>query len=259
MKGFILLLAVLFYTNSAISQILIGEPTSTTKKEEKKRTGTLKTDTTGRKKNESTTAAYLVTNWSKSYRLLERNGDVYGDTLGIRADEKNVTTWSFGIGMQSQINKHLMWDGGISLLRNGESYSYAPAANLNSDTTYSSQTYYSYISMPVRINYTIGKDIKLYAGVGLIPQMFTGYRQEQQWTTTTNAKVEETIKTKNGYNSFVLSSVFNLGLIINFQNNWSLMISPEVRIQLTSSYQKLDGFVHKGRAYGVTFGLTRNL
>ena len=113
--------------------------------------------------------------------------------------------------------------------------------------------------MPVRINYTIGKDIKLYAGVGLIPQMFTGYRQEQQWTTSTNAKVEETIKTKNGYNSFVLSSVFNLGLIINFQNNWSLMISPEVRIQLTSSYQKLDGFVHKGRAYGVTFGLTRNL
>jgi hypothetical protein len=254
MKGFILLLAVLFYTNSAISQILIGEPTSTSKKEEKKQVETAKVDTISKKRKESTTAAYLVSNCSKSYRLLEKNGDIYGDTLGVRADEKNLTTWSFGIGMQSQINKHLMWDGGIALLRNGESYSYSAT-----DSSFSSQTYYSYISMPVRINYTIGKDIKLYAGVGLIPQMFTGYRQEQQWTTSTNAKVEETLKTKNGYNSFVLSSVFNLGLIINFQNNWSLMVSPEARIQLTSSYQKLDGFVHKGRAYGVTFGLTRNL
>jgi hypothetical protein len=254
MKGFILLLAVLFYTNSAISQILIGEPTSTSKKEEKKQVETAKVDTISKKRKESTTAAYLVTNWSKAYRLLEKNGDIYGDTLGIRADEKNVTTWSFGIGMQSQINKHLMWDGGIALLRNGESYSYSAT-----DSSFSSQTYYSYISMPVRINYTIGKDIKLYAGVGLIPQMFTGYRQEQQWTTSTNAKVEETLKTKNGYNSFVLSSVFNLGLIINFQNNWSLMVSPEARIQLTSSYQKLDGFIHKGRAYGITFGLIRNL
>ena len=150
MKGFILLIAVLFYTNSTISQILIGEPTSTTKKEEKKRTGTLKTDTIGLKKEESTTAAYLVTNWSKAYRLLEKNGDIYGDTLGIRADERNLTTWSFGIGMQSQINKHVMWDGGISFLRNGESYSYSA-----SDTSFSYQKFYSYISMPVRINYTI--------------------------------------------------------------------------------------------------------
>lgn len=254
MKGFILLIAVLFYTNSSISQLLIGEPTSTTKKEEKKRTGTLKTDTIGLQNKESTTAAYLVSNWSKSYRLLEKNGDVYGDTLGIRSDEKNLTTWSFGIGMQSQINKHLMWDGGIALLRNGESYSFT-----GSDSTFASQTYYSYISMPVRINYTIGNEIKFYAGAGLIPQMFTGYRQEQQWTTSLDAKVEETIKTKNGYNSFVLSSVFNIGLIISFQNNWSLIVSPEARIQLNSSYEKLNGFIHKGRAFGITFGLTRNL
>lgn len=254
MKGFILLIAVLFYTNSNISQILIGEPTSTTKKEEKKRTGTLKTDTIGLKKEESTTAAYLVTNWSKAYRLLEKNGDIYGDTLGIRADERNLTTWSFGIGMQSQINKHVMWDGGISFLRNGESYSYSA-----SDTSFSYQKFYSYISMPVRINYTIGKDLKFYVGAGMIPQMFTGYRQETQWTTSTDAKVEETVKTKIGYSSVVLSSVFNVGLILNFKNNWALMVSPEARIQLTSSYPRLDGFIHKGRAYGITFGLTRKI
>lgn len=254
MKGFILLIAVLFCTHATIGQILIGEPTSTSKKEKKKGEEVSKSDTIGKKKIESSTAAYIVTNWSKSYRLLEKNGDIYGDTLGIRADEKNLTTWSFGIGMQSQINKHLMWDGGIALLRNGESYSFT-----GSDSTFASQTYYSYISMPVRINYTIGNEIKFYFGAGLIPQMFTGYRQEQQWTTSLDAKVDETIKTKSGYNSFVLSSVLNVGIILSFQNNWSLMVSPEARIQMTSSYEKLDGFIHKGRAYGITFGLTRNL
>ena len=254
MKGFILLIAVLFSTNSIIGQILIGEPTSEQKKQKQKSKSTAVADTIGLKKKESTTAAYLVTNWSKSYRLLEKNGDIYGDTLGIRTDEKNLTTWSFGIGMQSQINKHVMWDGGIALLRNGESYSFT-----GSDSTFASQTYYSYISMPVRINYTIGKEIKFYVGAGFIPQMFTGYRQEQQWTTSLDAKVEETIKTKNGYNSFVLSSVFNVGIILSFQNNWSLIVSPEARIQLNSSYEKLNGFIHKGRAFGITFGLTRNL
>jgi opacity protein-like surface antigen len=254
MKGFILLIAVFLFTNTIIGQIMIGEPTSEQKKQKQKSKSTAVADTIGLKKKESTTAAYLVSNWSKSYRSLEKNGDVYGDTLGIRADEKNLTTWSFGIGMQSQINKHVMWDGGISFLRNGESYSYVA-----SDTSFSYQNFYSYISMPVRINYTIGKDLKFYVGAGLIPQMFTGYRQEKQWTTSTDAKVEETVKTKIGYSSVVLSSVFNVGLILNFKNNWALMVSPEARIQLTSSYPRLDGFIHKGRAYGITFGLTRKI
>ncbi len=254
MKCFILLLAVLFYTNTLIGQILIGGPTTPTKKEKKKRVESPKIDTLGNNKIASSNSAYLVANWSKTNRLLEKNGDIYGDTLGIRADEKNLTTWSFGIGMQSQLNKHFMWDGGISLLRNGESYSF-----VGSDSTFSYKSYYNFISMPLRLNYTIGKDFKFYAGAGIIPQMFNGFRQEQEWTTTLGEKKEETIKTKTGYNSFVLSSVFNIGLMVSFQNNWSLLVSPEARIQLTSSYEKLNGYVHKGRAFGITFGLTRKL
>jgi hypothetical protein len=89
--------------------------------------------------------------------------------------------------------------------------------------------------------------------------MFTGYRQEQQWETTTFSKGNETIKTKSGYNSFVLSAVFNVGLTIEFKSNWAFMVSPEARIHLTSSYTDIAEYIHKGRAFGVSFGLIRNL
>jgi hypothetical protein len=112
--------------------------------------------------------------------------------------------------------------------------------------------------MPVRLNYTIGKEIKFYAGAGLMPQMFTGYRQETQWTTSDSAKDSDTYKTKSGYNSFVISALFNIGVTLDFQNGWSLLVSPEARIQLNSSYMSQDSYIHKARAYGVTFGLTRN-
>ena len=171
-----------------------------------------------------------------------------------RANEIGLNTWSFGLGFQNEFAKHFMWDGGISFMRNGESYSF-----LGTDTAYSYQTTYSYITMPLRVNYVYGKDFKFYAGAGLIPQMFMGYKQERQWTRADNSDETETIKSKNGYNSFVISAVMNVGMMVNFNNGWSLLVSPEARFQLNSSYMKQDAYIHKGRAYGVTFGLVRHL
>lgn len=248
MKGFILCTVVLFSTMFTNAQIVIGEsdPKEETKVEKKAKKE--------KRSPDGSTAIYFVTNWSNTNRVLKPNGSLYGDSLGLRADEGSLNTWSFGLGMQNKLNDYLMWDGGISFSRNGESYSYS-----DSDSSFSYKTTYNYIAMPIRINFTYGKDFKFYAGAGLMPQMFTGYRQEQEWTTSTDNKDSQTIKTKSGYNPFVISAIFNVGLIMNFKNNWALVVSPEARIQLSSSYMKLDGYVHKGRAYGVTFGLIRNL
>lgn len=246
MKGIILSLMVLFSTASLFAQIVVGETEPTKKTEEKVKVKEART-------TDGSTSLYFVTNWSNTNRTLVLT-DEFSDSLGTRADESSLNTWSFGLGMQNKLNDHLMWDGGICFVRNGESYNFT-----GTDTSFSYQTYYNYIGMPVRINYTYGKDFKFYAGAGFLPQMFTGYRQERQWTTTTDSKDTETIKTKSGYNPFVISAIFNIGLVMNFQNNWALVVSPEARIQLNSSYEKLDDYVHKSRAYGITFGLIRNL
>lgn len=254
MKAFILLFALLFCRTVAFSQILIGEPQPDAKSATKKKEKKSESDSTKVKKEPTGTSIYFVSNWSSTNRSLTENGDLFGEPLGERANETGLNTWSFGLGFQNEFAKHFMWDGGISFLRNGESYSF-----VGTDTAYSYQTTYSYISMPLRVNYVIGKDFKFYAGGGLVPQMFLGYKQDRQWTRADNSEESETIKSKSGYNSFVISAVINVGMMMNFNNGWSLLVSPEARFQLNSSYMNQDAYVHKGKAYGVTFGLVRHL
>lgn len=248
MRGIILFWLLLFSICSGQAQVVIGGEST-----EVKNTPESPKDTVT-KKMDGSTSVYFISNWSRTDRVLESNGDIYGDPLGKRADETSLDTWSFGIGLRNKINDHFYWDGGISYSRNGESYMFK-----ETDTSYSYQTTYSYIGMPLRINYTVGKEIQWYVGAGLIPQMFTKYKRETQWTTSGNATFEETFKTKSGYNPFVISAVFNTGILLNMNNGWSLVLSPEIKIQLNSSYPELDGYVHKARAYGITFGLIRNL
>jgi hypothetical protein len=254
MKAFILLFALLFCKSHAFSQILIGEPQPDLKSTEKEKGKRSNSNATKVKKEPSGTSVYLVTNWSVTNRSLIENGDLFGDPLGERANEIGLNTWSFGIGLQNEISNHFMWDGGISFLRNGEAYAFEAA-----DTTYSYQTTYSYISMPLRVNYVIGKKVKFYAGGGLIPQLFSSYKQERQWTRADSSEESESIKSKSGYNPFVISAVVNIGMMMNFSNGWSLLVSPEARFQLNSSYMNQDAYVHKGKAYGVTIGLVRHL
>lgn len=224
----------------------------------------ISTDTQERKKeivieNDSTSNGFPVeifftTNWSKTNRLLEQNDGLFGDTLGVRAGESSLNVWSFGLGFRSQFHKYLAWEGGISYLRNGESYNFE-----ESDSTFSYETSYSYISMPIKLNFVYGKSLKFIAGVGIIPQMFVGYKQVQEWTTSLDSKGDQEIKERDGYNSFVLSTVFDLGGQIKMSKKMSLIALAEYRLQLTNSYIDNASYKHYGRAFGITFGLTYEL
>lgn len=244
---FILTMCGLFILLLGHAQVTIGGEDGETKINKEKRV---------KKEQEidGKTALYFMSNWSNTFRSLTENEGLYAKPLGLRKDEKALNTWSFGLGIRNEIHPNIFWDGGISFYRNGESYSYKGV-----DTMFAYQTTYSYISMPLRINAKIGKEFQWNAGVGVVPQMFNGYRQEQQWETTTFSKGTETIKTKSGYNSFAISAIFNIGLTMNFSNGWGVFVSPEARIQLNSTYREIDPYLHKGRMYGVSFGLIRNL
>jgi len=236
---------------SAQAQIMIGESSDKVETIPNTNTLYLPAETLN---NVSTTSIYFVSNLTRSFRLLEPNSTFLADSLGARAQERTLNTWSFGVGVKNKISNHFFWDGGVSLLKNGESYAFS-----QSDTSYFYQTNYSYFAMPFRLNFTTGKTVQFYMGAGVIPQIFTKYRQDRQWTTSTNSRGQETIKSKSGYNSFAISAVLNVGILLRLDNQWSLLVSPEARWQLNSTYTKQDGLVHKARGYGITFGLVKNL
>jgi hypothetical protein len=245
MMKHLLLVLTIFFALFSEAQILLeeGEPVNQKPVKEIKQS-----------ENTGQTAVYAISNWSKTFRTLESNTGYFGDTLGTRADETLIQNWSFGLGLRNRINRFLVWDGGMYFSRNGEQYAF-----VGTDTTFAYQTTYSYIGMPVRINLSMGKDIQWHIGAGLLPQMFVQYTQKQQWTTTLNSSDSQEIKTNSGYNSFVISAMFNAGVQFNFASGWGVIISPELRIQLNSSYQKQAAYIHKARAYGVSFGLIKNI
>jgi hypothetical protein len=203
---------------------------------------------------EKSTDVFVSANWSSTNRNLVENDGLFGEPLGLRADEVKLNVWSFGLGIRNRVHRYFTWEGGMSFIRNGESYSFE-----GSDSTFSYNTTYSYISMPFKGYFTYGKNIRVFAGGGVIPQMFLQYKQEQEWENSVNAKGDETIKTKSGYNSFVISLAANIGVQVSMGKNVSLFVMPEYRYQLTSTYEKTDEYKHFGRAFGLNMGLTYSM
>ncbi len=241
----ILIFSCLIFSFGLNSQIELSK--ETTEKEKKKKEQK-------EVKELSSTGAFLLTNWSSTSRKLTINEGLFADSLGSRAHEKSINLWSFGIGLRSQFHEYLAWEGGISYTQNGEQYRFEEA-----DTMYSYQTRYSYIAMPIKLYFTYGDKFKLLAGAGIVPQMFVGYQQDVQWRDNEGMEDASKSKLKIGYNSFVISAVFNIGAQYQITRRIGVFVTPEYKMQLTSSYLKTDSYKHFGRSLGGNLGVIVNL
>lgn len=200
--------------------------------------------------------AYVAFNRTNSYRTLVPNDNFIPGSLGERMYEKALNTYSFGIGLKGHITKFLIWDGGLMYLQNGEQYKFI---SVNSDSTFSYQNYYKYIAMPIKLNITIGHKLRLFGGVGIIPQLFMNYKQNQQWETTLGSRESSTIKSKDGFNYFTTSYICNLGVSIHMKNNFGIFISAEYRSQIQNGFGKFSYFKHKSFGSGISVGISKEL
>ena len=230
------------------SQIEITKETTKTEEEEEKKAEKQKkqrdTDGTG------STSIYFNTNWSYTTRRLTVNDGLFGKPLGERANETPSNNWSFGLGFRNELHKNILLEAGLAFVQNGEKYSFEDV-----DTLFDYQTTYSYISIPIKVLYTYGDDIKLLTGVGITPQMFMRYKQEQNWTTDSGQTESETIKSTIGFNNFVISATLSLGVQFKIAERWGLQVVPEYRVQLNSSNSKKDAYKHYASAIGGNIGL----
>ena len=240
------LIMVVFVSNSQIE--MSKEATKENKKKEKKKEAELPEGYV------SSTEVYFQGNWSSTNRKLIPNDGFFGDSLGERANETSIGAWSAGIGLRNSINKWLTWEGGISFFQNGENYLFESD---ESDSLFTYKNNYMYIGMPLKLFYTYGNKIQLMVGAGVVPQMFLQYRQTSSYQFSDGTPSEqEIVKTKIGYNSFVMSAVLNLGVKYKASDRVSLYVMPEYKYQLTSSYDKKASYKHYGRSLGLNFGLS---
>jgi hypothetical protein len=244
-----LLFSILFLSQIVSSQVLIGG-----KESEEKQDSTVNQLKKANWNIDGSTELYFGTNWSRTFRTLEENGELHGSPIGDRGNEIYQNNWSFGLGFRNRVHEHIMIEGGIGFTRNGENYNFTEV-----DTFYRYQTTYSYITMPIKAYYTYGNDIRFFVGGGIIPQLFLKYKQEQQWETKENIPGINSTTLNTGYNSFVASLVANAGVQFKYSESWSVYVMPELRYQLNSSYTEISAYKHFANAFGVSFGFTYQL
>ena len=207
-------------------------------------------------KNDTSSCFYFEAIRFNSDRILTVNSKFLNKPLGERAFETSYVRWGFTLGISVPLSKVLYFDGGISYLQNGEQYSWE---SLENDSSFSYQTSYSYISMPLQLKIQGGLRLKYFLASGLQPQLFQSYRQNQQWTNDVNTKYSATLKYNSDLNSFLISWITTAGLALEISKLYGIRISAQYRNQLNSSYLKTGDYIHKANGLGFAFGLTRKL
>jgi hypothetical protein len=190
------------------------------------------------------------------HRNLVSNDDFLPTPLGERANETQLSVWSHQLGICIGLSKYFYFDGGVSWLQNGEAYAFSA---LDSDSSYTYQTRYRYLALPLQLKTTFGKKVKLYTGVGVVPALYQGYKQEIQWTNPLGAKYDDVIKVNNAMNSFTLSWIGSIGLEAELKNNYAFRLGGLYRYQLNNSYNPYEAFVHQSFGWGINIGISKSL
>jgi opacity protein-like surface antigen len=211
--------------------------------------------------NENLKGTYPTQFYVESQRMGLFRGLVSNDAflptpLGERANESSLTAWSQQLGLCLGLSKFVYLDGGVSWMQNGEAYAFSDS---NSDSTFNYQTRYRYLALPLQLKLTFGNKLKFYGGLGLVPALYQGYKQNLQWTNALGAKYDDQIKINNAMNSFTISWIGSAGIDLQLDENHRLRLGYLYRKQLNNSYGPYEDYVHKSYGWGFHIGLSKLL
>jgi len=193
----------------------------------------------------------------KNNRILASNPNFLNKPLGERVNEKTLRTWSYSLGFQTGLGRWLRFDTGLQFIQNGESYAYS---NVSSDSTFSYENRYRYLGMPLSINFHWGNSIKLFAGPGITPMIFSQFYQKTAWTTALGSKKDEKLKEKNTeYAASGLQVFGQVGLQWIGNKGWGGIVKMVYRNQLTNTFSKYNESIHHAYGWGFGFGITKKL
>lgn len=197
------------------------------------------------------TILYLGGGMGTAFRNLTVNDGLFGKPLGERANETSIIVPSFTVGVKTNLVKNVFLDLGVSFTKSGEQYAFKAQ-----DSAYNYKSSYSYFAIPIKLQYIYGNKWKLIAGVGLQPQIFTGFKKEITWTNSNKKTGEQTLTKKDDINFFSISALANLGVSWQFRKNTSIFFLPEVRYDLSDTYMKQAAYDRKGFFIGGQIGLS---
>lgn len=238
-------LSSLFFSSTCLTQIESGKKDFAKPKKEKKKIE-LKSDSSGL----SIYAEYI---YASSFRFLKPNGNFFGEELGERANEKSIKTNNFSLGLEQHLSKKLYLSFGMSYINYGEKYSES-----FSDSLLTYQNTYSYIAVPVQLGYEKAiKRLTFSASTGLQAQFLNSFKNELGYFQD-GKKIETTSKDEKPLNLTSLSSITNLRVAYSLSSVVDIYFGGVYLLQLTSSLNKQQTYIHKPYLIAGKIGLLFN-
>lgn len=249
------LILVLLLPMTLLSQIQVGgeeskESEDKSSKEKTEKVKPIAKDTS----HQTNVEAFIGATYASTFRVLQEKGGLFGDTISYQTAEVPLNLFSYEIGVRTQLNHFLEFEAGISYLQNGEQFDLTIE-----DSTLQYKFIYRYIGMPLKLNVTYGKTFKFHGGFGFIPQIPIHKYEYVKYRFSDSDQGEGDRKTTQNLNTFAISFIGNVGARYVAQNGWGIYTNLNYRMQLSSTYSKTYPFNHYGRAFGVSFGLLRQL
>ncbi len=195
---------------------------------------------------------YIGAGRNYTSRLLKPNSEPFGKELGERANETGIKIWTYQFGVRNRLNQFLSYDAALALDKYGETYLFESELN---DSSYSYTNTYSFISVPIQLFATYGKDFRWFIGGGIQPQIIAGYRQETVIQNALGTKTETTLKTTEGLNGTTFSAIFSAGFQWRWNQRGSVYFTPSYVFGLTNTYAKQEAYQYFIRGFNLKFGV----
>ena len=199
------------------------------------------------------TYVYLGVDCLNTFRELNPNMDHLNTPLGERANE--IPRWMVGYSLRLTVPvvKMIKVNTGLSFQQNGESYDWL---SNETDSSFSYQTSFRYIAMPVQLSGEFGKKIGLYGACGITPAIFSSFLQKQQWTNALGSENSQEISIQDDCNSFIISFQTDLGLHYHINEQFGMQLTAQYRKQLNNTYREFENYIHRAHALGFNFSLS---
>lgn len=178
---------------------------------------------------------------------------LFSHPMTLQKAEKGMVVPMAAINYKVNIIKGLYANFGVDYLRTGEKFSWK---STTSDSTFAYTNKYQLISIPIGLNYIVGKKVKFIGGFGVAPNLTFGSKQFVKTTTTAKKELDYKTPLRERMNDFNISGYVQAGVQFRLVNGFYFYVIPEMRYSFVNTLNKQATYSRKFWALGAQFGFS---
>lgn len=178
---------------------------------------------------------------------------LFSKPMTLQKEEKGIVVPIVGINYKVNIVKGLYANFGIDYSKTGEKFSWKSTV---SDSAYSYKNTYQLLSIPIGLNYIVGKKVKFIGGLGVAPNLTFGSKQFLEVTTTDKKVSSSKIPLRNSVTDFNIAGYVQAGVQFRIVNGFYFYLIPEFRYSFLNTLNKQATYARKAWQVGAQFGFS---